>query len=47
VLRAINRFQREIDATKDLIENIKTLSKERPALIEKLRHLLIGKEIAE
>jgi hypothetical protein len=41
------RFTREIKMTKEVIENQKTLRQERSALLEKLKRLMIGKELVD
>jgi hypothetical protein len=47
LIRQSHRFDRELNATRIALANPKTLARERPALLEKMKNLSIGQEYAE
>jgi hypothetical protein len=42
LIRQSNRYDREIKATRIALANPKTVTRERPALLEKMKNLTIG-----
>ena len=47
IQRQINRFSREIRITQEVIDDPRTVGRERQPLLDKIRNLIIGKELTE